>query len=64
MGSSASKYYDEQDRLEWEENKEWLDRVAEEIKSITSSMEIDDLKFIIKNKEKILRNRRLIELIG
>lgn len=64
MGSSASKYYDELDRQQWEEDKKWLDEVAIDIKSTDNSRDIEDWRFIIKNKEKILRNRRLIDLIG
>ncbi|MBL7105869.1 MAG: hypothetical protein ISS18_16210 [Bacteroidales bacterium] len=50
---------------QWEVDKKWLTNEAKKVKEINpSSSEFRDLKWLKQNEEKILRNRRLIELLG
>ncbi|MBC8486577.1 MAG: hypothetical protein H8D45_11110 [Bacteroidetes bacterium] len=65
MGSSISKIYDDMADEQWEVDKKWLTNEAKKVKEINpSSSEFRDLKWLKQNEEKILRNRRLIELLG
>lgn len=50
---------------QWEIDKKWLINESEKVKEINpDSSEFRDLKWLKQNEEKILRNRRLIELLG
>lgn len=65
MGSSMSRIYDDMEEKQWDEDKNWLETLSAEIKNINpSTKEFRDLKWIEKNKEKILRNWQLIEILG
>lgn len=64
MGSSMSAIYDDIREKEWDDKKEWLEKKSEEIKNVyPNSSEYTDLKWLFDNKEKILGNRRLIDLL-
>lgn len=65
MGSSMSRIYDEQAEDEFTRKKEWLKSTSKKIEEIyPNSSEYTDLNWLMNNKEKILRNRRLIDLLG
>jgi hypothetical protein len=65
MGSSISKIYDELAEKEWDENKKKIEQISEIIKRIhPTSSEFRDLMWLHDNYNKILRNRKLIDLIG
>jgi UDP-2,3-diacylglucosamine pyrophosphatase LpxH len=64
MGSSMSKIYDDLEEEQWHKDKEWLQQLAEKIKNINpSSQEFRDLIWMEKNSDRILGNRKLIELL-
>jgi len=65
MGSSISAINDQLDREKWKRDEDWLNKLAESIKKINpSSSAFDDIEWLERNKEKILRNRSLINLLG
>lgn len=65
MGSSARDYYDHLNEIEADEHRQWLDMLSNDIRNIKPrSSEYADLKWLMNNKEKLIRNRRLIDLIG
>lgn len=65
MGSSARDYYDDLNEQEANEHRQWLDMLSNDIRTIRPrSSEYSDLKWIMDNKQKLIRNRRLIDLIG
>ena len=65
MGSSMSAIRDREEEKQWEEDKNWLKEKAKEVERVNpASSEFRDLQWLEKNKEKILRNRNLIDLIG
>lgn len=65
MGSSIGRIDDQQQDLAIEENKITLKKLAAEIE-LTQPFGSDfmDRVWLEQNKDKILRNRRLIDLIG
>ncbi|WP_286846632.1 hypothetical protein [Proteiniphilum sp. UBA5463] len=69
MGSSLSYIYDKYDEEKWEENLRWISSKAIEVKeeiekTKPGSCKFDNLKWLLENKDKILRNKKLIDLIG
>lgn len=69
MGSSAQSYYDELDEeFEKEQIRKRKKYIQEHLKNIASinpmSDRFEEFEFLMKNKDKILRNRKLIELLG
>lgn len=71
MGSSIDKYYDDEDsrrkeRLQEQQDKDkdWLQSEGEKVRRIRpESEEFRDYVWILQNTEKILRNRKLIDLL-
>lgn len=64
MGSSMSRIYDDMAEEQWSKDKKWLEELGEKIKNINPNYhEFSDLLWIEKNYDKILGNRRLIELL-
>ena len=64
MGSSLSKIYDDLAEEQWQKDKEWLQELGDRIKEINpSSQEFRDLVWLEKNYDRIIGNRRIIELL-
>lgn len=64
MGSSMSHARDEEEDRQWDEDINWLKKVSADIERINpTSQDFKELQWIINNKEKIIGNRRLIELL-
>ena len=60
-----SRIYDDMADLQWKVDKKWLTDEAKKVEEISPcSSEFRDLKWLKQNEDKILRNRRLIELLG
>lgn len=65
MGSCISKINDDLDREQSEIDKQWLNDLSKKIKDVyIRGSEFTDLKWIVANYDKIVRNRNLIDLIG
>lgn len=69
MGSSIGRAIDDEREQQWKEDVEHLDKLAKKVaddirNTRPSSSEFDDVIWLFKNKAKILRNRKLIDLIG
>ncbi len=72
MGNSMTDHYADQDHEAYLEEvkirEEVIAKICEQIKKIDvkdhRNPVYDDLIFIYRNKEKILRNRKLIEILG
>lgn len=65
MGSLMSALKDEERDQEIEQNKNYLNNLAEQIRTAPAyGPEFEDRRWLEANREKILRNRRLINLIG
>jgi hypothetical protein len=65
MGSSLSKIYDDQAESNWIEMQTFLEGLADDIRhTLPNSKRYHDIKFLFDNQEKIIRNRKLIELLG
>jgi len=63
-GSSISRIYDEFEETRWTKDKKWLENLSDKIKNITpDTTEFSDLKWIVDNKERIIGNRGLINLL-
>jgi hypothetical protein len=61
---TKEKYLAEQEQKK-EEQREWLKKLADRIIKIEpGSVEYMDLRYMMRNKEKIVRNKKLINLIG
>lgn len=55
---------DEEEDRQWDEDINWLKKVSADIERINpTSQDFKELQWIINNKEKIIGNRRLIELL-
>jgi len=64
MGSSMSRIYDDLKDEEWDRDRKMLEELGEEIKKIhPNSQEFRDLKWMKSNSDRILGNKRLIELL-
>jgi N-dimethylarginine dimethylaminohydrolase len=64
MGSSLSKIYDDMAEEQWDQDKKMLEKLGEEIKEINPhSQEFRDLVWVKNNFDRIIGNRRLIELL-
>lgn len=68
MGSSISKIHEElaaqRATEKWIEDKEWIDNVAVGISNIDpDSQEFSNFKWLWENKEKIIKQRQLIDII-
>lgn len=64
MGSSIDKYYDDEDSRRKERLQEQQDKDKDWLQSEGESEEFRDYVWILQNTEKILRNRKLIDLLG
>lgn len=65
MGSSTSRINDQMIDEEIKSNQQWLEQLAEQIKQTqTYGSEIIERRWLEENRKKILRNRRLIDLLG
>lgn len=65
MGNILNKINDQLAADEATENQQWLDQLAEQIRQTpTFGQEIIDRKWLEKNREKILRLKNVIDLIG
>jgi hypothetical protein len=64
MGSSLSKIYDDMAAEQWDRDKKMLEELGEKIKEINpNSQEFRDLVWVKNNFDRIIGNRRLIELL-
>lgn len=64
MGSSISKIDDDIEAEEVNRKRQWLKKLSEEIsETYVYGQEFRDLEWLFENKEKILGNRRLIDLL-
>lgn len=63
MGSSIDKYYDDEDSRRKERLQEQQDKDKDWLQSEGESEEFRDYVWILQNTEKILRNRKLIDLL-
>lgn len=64
MGSSLSKIRDDEEEAQWFRDKEWLKSEANKIQNLNPmSTEFRDFKWMLANKDRILGNRRIIELL-
>ena len=64
MSSGQSHYEDQQELHEWRKNKQWIKDLSATIAQINpTGPEFRDLQWIVQNKERILGNRRLLELL-
>ena len=64
MGSIVSKIDDDKHILQLVEDREWLKIVAKEIEDIhPSSQEFRDLQWMYQNKDRIIGNKKIIELL-
>jgi len=69
MGSSVSRIYDDEREEQWKKDVEVLNKLAEEVakgirETNPNSIEHSDLLWFHENKAKIIRNKKLIDLIG
>lgn len=65
MGSLTSAIRDQKRDQEIERNQNYLNTLAEQIRTAPAyGPEFDARRWMETNREKILRNRRLINLIG
>lgn len=65
MSSGLHKYNEEQEERQAKLASAWLALKGEKIANIDPySSEFTDFKWLEEHKEKILRNRKLIELLG
>lgn len=64
MGSSIDSLSDRREEEQYNKDRSWLLQTISDIKDIEpSSEEFNDLKWLYLNKERILRNKRLIDLL-
>lgn len=64
MGSILSKIYEEEQDALFEKQKEHLSEIAEEISEITpGTSEYFDFMWLWKSKDKIVKQKQLIDLI-
>lgn len=64
MGSSLSKIRDDEEAEQWDKDKLWLEEQAEAIKKINpSSIDFRHMRWFLSNKDKIIGNRQLINLL-
>jgi len=65
MGSSLSKIRDMEEEQIQVDGELWLSNLSNDIiNTNVFSSDFYDLQWLIKNKEKILRNKNLINLLG
>ena len=65
MGSSLSTVYDDMEEERIAKDLLWLEELAEKVKSVpVTGSDFLDLKWMVKNREKILRMKKVIELVG
>lgn len=65
MGSLTGAIRDQERDQEIERNQEYLNDLAEQIRTAPAyGSEFEARRWLETNREKILRNRRLIDLIG
>lgn len=65
MGSSISAIDDKLRDEQHDEDKKWLNEQADKIRDVNPwSMEFEDIKWLLKNKDKIIKQRRLIDIIS
>lgn len=64
MSSGSIRQQDLEDQQQFDEDREWLISLSEKIRDINpTGPEFYELHWIVQNKERILGNRRLIELL-
>jgi len=65
MGSGLDKLGEEEDIKRLTKRREWVQGVVEKIENIKlDSQEFDDLQWLVENRKKIIRNKKLIDLLG
>ena len=66
MGSIVSAIYDEERKERFKDEQKWIKEISQKVSKITPNDidEFETLKFLVKNRDKIMRNRRIIELLG
>lgn len=58
-------YTDKDIEIKFKENKTFLIAVAEAVSSVdVFSSDFEDVKFLYENREKILRNKKLLDILG
>lgn len=64
MGSSISKIYDDLAEEQWQKDREKLEELAERIRNLNpNSQDFRDLVWMERNYDRIIGNRKLIELL-
>jgi uncharacterized protein YqfB (UPF0267 family) len=64
MGSSMGHIYDKLNEEQYERDLKYLEDLSNSIKSINpNSSDFTDIKWMIDNKDRIIGNRKLIELL-
>ncbi|PKO01534.1 MAG: hypothetical protein CVU43_12615 [Chloroflexi bacterium HGW-Chloroflexi-5] len=65
MGNILTKIYEAEAESNWTEMQAYLEELADDIRhTIPNSKRYHDTKFLFDNQEKIIRNRKFIELLG
>ncbi len=65
MGSGLKAYNEYQEDQQAEKDRLWLNEKAKQVAAINPrSGEFSDFKWMEENREKIIRNKKLIDLLG
>lgn len=60
-----SAIYDRMDSEKWEQDKKLIEKWSKDLGNLTPSHhEFEEYRWLFNNKAKILRNKKLINLIG